>query len=594
MASDDELWAALEEESAPPPPPAGQPSPPPPPDPSPPPPPGDGGDAAPPPPGAPPPGTACELCEASLPAPSRCGLCLTCRFSKGNPFRPAIRLLSWSPVKSGLTKELVSQLGSALDIRTGTLPRGRFIEVRCIRMDAPEWRYELCHSWPNGISLFVGDQRVMLKKPDADQDVDDYSFNPGPLDISQYCNRLPGEVNPRPLYIRAAITCPKTEQWAVGVVVVEPVAGDQDLCNKVIKEQAPQDARLQLDTMRIRAWVTAHRPDRVSKKDTLRCVEPPVLKLVDPTSLMRIEVPIRGVLCDHLTCFDLAAFIHTMKASPPKHAWCCPICDKPAPLHQLRIDAFAESVLKATEENVTEVLVADNGKWEVSAVEEPMPDSSEEEGPPFPGAPVSRANTAAQLQQAAMNLGRAFSAPTAPPPVPSPPQKNAAKAGRDRSRSPRGKNNKGGKDSKNLKPPEDEEQDKRLQAWEKLQGIERKVEEKRIGWLPDKTSCVYCNKAVMAKGGVYCGRKRPDGTAVGCFKSICWKCMNKGGKDTIGSIKTKKAEFEDLGPSAWWMHDKCMKPEDKAAYFGEEEEDIGKPKDMDEESDEEPGKFAWE
>jgi len=62
----------------------------------------------------------------------------------------------------------------------------------------------------------------------------------------------------------------------------------------------------------------------------------------------------------------------------------------------------------------------------------------------------------------------------------------------------------------------------------------------------------------------------PDKTFRGCFEQICWKCMNKGGKD-FGTIKCTKAEFAEMGEGAWWMHEKCMTPEDKRAYFGEED-----------------------
>jgi len=138
----------------------------------------------------------------------------------------------------------------------------------------------------------------------------------------------------------------------------------------------------------------------------------------------------------------------------------------------------------------------------------------------------------------------------------------------------------------------------KMLVWEKLQGIERPVEKKeetRIGWLPDGSRCSKCEKSVMARGGVYCGRRRPDGTYGGCFQEICWKCMNKASKDQIGSIKTNKAEFTSLGPSAWWMHESCMSAEDKRAYFGEDDdEDVGKPKDAEDSDDEQPGKFAWE
>mmetsp|Transcript_62697 Transcript_62697/g.136163 ORF Transcript_62697/g.136163 Transcript_62697/m.136163 type:complete len:667 (-) Transcript_62697:86-2086(-) len=666
MDSDDEaLWAALEGEqkgkssgaaggsgasepaapaeptpiggapgaAPPPPPPPAEPSEPaPPPDVAPPPP------DAPLPPGAPPPpGSICEVCGGKPPVPLACGLCLSCRFTACAPFRPVKRLLAWGTLKGGGTKELTAQLNCALDIRTGRIPPGYLVEARCLRVDAPEWRYEIGHSWPNGISLFVADQRVMLKKPDAEHDVDDKSFLPGPFDLSAYTTMLPGQAMPLPLKVTAAITAKKTEQWALGIVFAEIQTDDQKVCQQVIDRQAPVEDRMLLDSERIRAWVTAHRPDRISKKDSMRCVEPPVMKLICCTSFSRIECAARGIQCDHLQCFDLAAYVHTMRNIPPKHAWCCPICDLPAPLHQIKLDAFTQSVLDNTAANVTEVLVADTGKWEVSAIEEPVEDDSSDDevinnlhARMFPP-------TQAQLQEAALNLGRAFSAP-APAPVaipsrlPQPPSPSAvaegawgasvgrekpARSARDRTRSPRrsgagagaaaapngdGRQSSRGQDRSQQPAQQEATSDEpldKMQIWEKLQGIAKPAaqkEETRVGWLPEKASCSRCEKAVVEQGGVYCGRKRLDGTYGGCFVGICWKCMNKGGKDLIGSIKTTKSEFASLGPGAWWMHESCMTIEDKKAYFGEEDEDVGKPRDIEDGSEEEAetAKFAWE
>lgn len=372
--------------------------------------------ASPPPDAPPPPECLCECCSIKLPGPSLCGLCLSCRFTAGDPFCPGLRLIGWGSLKAAGAKVVQAQLSGVTDFRTGRIPAGQKVEARCLRVDAPEWRYEIGHSWPNGISLFVDDQRVLLKKPDSEHDE-----ALGPFDLTLHAVRPPLDVKPRPLSVSAAITCKKTERWALGIVLVQP-RRMEEICAQVKKQQAPRDERMQVDLDRIRAWVTAHRPDRVSKKDMLRCVEPPVLKLVDCTSLMRIETAARAEKCDHLQCFDLASFVHTMKTIPPKHAWCCPICDKPAPLHQLRLDAFAQSVLDNTDENVIEVLVADTGKWEVSATEDPLDDSDENDaasqdfGPPAPPPPP----TQAQLQQAAFNLGRAFTAPV-PAPEASPP-----------------------------------------------------------------------------------------------------------------------------------------------------------------------------
>jgi len=349
-----------------------------------------------------------------------------------------------------------------------------------------------------------------------------------------------------------------------------------------------------------------------------------VMKLLCCTSLSRIEMAARGVECDHLQCFDLASYVHTMRNIPPKHAWCCPICDRPAPLHQLRLDAFAQSVLDGTEPNVTEVLVADNGKFEVSATEEPVgdgDDSSDDEMLPAQFRTQPQRVTQFDLQQAALNLGRAFSAtpgapapqrpaPAAPVPQrpapaanPSPP---AQRSSRGRSRSPK---RPAASAKQAAASGADETADKR-KIWEKLQGIAKPEPEKpkpaetppepkqaeapRVGWLPEGARCSRCEKTVVERGGVYCSRRRANGEFVGCFVEICWKCMNKGSKDEIGGIRTSKTEFSSLGPDAWWMHERCMTPEDKRSYFGEEEDDdVGKPKDA-EESDEEPGTFAWE
>jgi len=602
-ASDEDLWDALEG------PPAAKkakksddadPAPPPPPD-APPPPPGPPDEAAPPPPGdAPPPPSsakiACDGCGGKLTGKTLiCGLCLNCRFAIGNPFRPG-KLLGWSTLRAN-SSVLDIQLKPVLNARTGALPVGQTVEARCLRVDAPEWRYELAHCWPNGVSLFVGEERVLKKVPDQE-----FDEAPGPFDLTRWTYRVPNQVNPPPLKIRAGIMAKKEEHWALGVVLVDPVT-DDSICEKVAKQQVPEEDRYMLDLTRVQAWVAEHRPDRVSRKDALRCVEPPVVRLVDCMSLVRISTAARGEQCDHLQCFDLPSFIHTMRNAPPKHGWCCPVCDTPTPLHRIRLDAFAQRVLDKAPENAIEVLVADTGKWEVSAVEDPLDDDSDDNATvPAHVLQPQQPLTPAQLQEALMNLGRGFKAPAAPEPKPpqakpAPPAPQRKPSGerrekeveRKRSRSPRG----GSKATTNNANSSDDKDNKML-AWQKLQGIAKEKEETRIGWLPDGAKCSSCEKSVLEKGGVWCGRKRSSGPAGGCFAAVCWKCMNKRGKEGVGGIRTTKAEFAELGPSAWWMHEACMNAEDRKAYFGEEdEEDVGKPKDQDDDEDG-PATFAWE
>jgi hypothetical protein len=362
------------------------------------------------------------------------------------------------------------------------------------------------------------------------------------------------------------------------------------------------------DLARVRDWVNAHRPDKVSGGDEYKCVEPPVIKLTDPSSLMRIEIAARGPCCEHLQPFDLESYVHTMRSCPPKSAWRCPVCDKPIPLHKIELDAFAQSILDFSAANVTEVLVADTGKWEVSATEEALDEDDSSGDENMPECFRRQAVTQVDLQQAALNLGRAFAPAPQPPakpakkqPAPPAPDAQAHDRSRQKSRSRSPPNGKAGK-KKSAQAAPDDAVDK-MQVWFKLQGIAKpeelpapppKEEETRMGFLPAGTACSRCGKIVAEQGGVYCGRKMADGTVRGCHQAICWKCMNKGGKD-FGTIKCTKSEFLGIGVGAWWMHEGCMLAEDKRAYFGEEDDVIEAPKDQEEESEDDgPGKFAWE
>lgn len=106
------------------------------------------------------------------------------------------------------------------------------------------------------------------------------------------------------------------------------------------------------------------------------------------------------------------------------------------------------------------------------------------------------------------------------------------------------------------------------------------------GWLPQGRKCDICFKAVVDRGGVFCGRHRGDGNVAGCGAALCWRCMNKGSREAIGKLRTTKSEFVSLGADAWWMHERCMSTEDRKHYDGE-----GNPGNDAEVSEQE---FAWE
>jgi len=52
-------------------------------------------------------------------------------------------------------------------------------------------------------------------------------------------------------------------------------------------------------------------------------------------SKVRMSVPCRSSLCQHLQCFDAATYLQMNEKKP---TWLCPVCDKPAEYDSLIID----------------------------------------------------------------------------------------------------------------------------------------------------------------------------------------------------------------------------------------------------------------
>ena len=68
-----------------------------------------------------------------------------------------------------------------------------------------------------------------------------------------------------------------------------------------------------------------------------------VLSLKCPMSFQRMDVPIRGIHCTHLNCFDLNSYIRT---SIVKQSFNCPICNK-----ELTIPVCSFQVISQSREN---------------------------------------------------------------------------------------------------------------------------------------------------------------------------------------------------------------------------------------------------
>jgi E3 SUMO-protein ligase PIAS1 len=64
------------------------------------------------------------------------------------------------------------------------------------------------------------------------------------------------------------------------------------------------------------------------------------MKLKDPVSFMRIQIPCRGSSCEHVGCFDLETYLSMQEQAPQ---WECPLCSKKAPFADLAVDEWVES-----------------------------------------------------------------------------------------------------------------------------------------------------------------------------------------------------------------------------------------------------------
>ena len=90
---------------------------------------------------------------------------------------------------------------------------------------------------------------------------------PGPFDLSRWASQKVLERGASSsMRVSAAISAKKAEHWALGVLLVQPLAPKERLeliSKQVVERQASFSERLQLGLDTVRIWVTLNGPDRV-------------------------------------------------------------------------------------------------------------------------------------------------------------------------------------------------------------------------------------------------------------------------------------------------------------------------------------------
>lgn len=82
------------------------------------------------------------------------------------------------------------------------------------------------------------------------------------------------------------------------------------------------------------------------------------MSLKCPLSTMRMQIPCRGINCNHNQCFDAMSFLQTQEQAPQ---WSCPTCNKPCRFEDLVVDEYVQDILSRT--SAEQVTIEPTGEW---------------------------------------------------------------------------------------------------------------------------------------------------------------------------------------------------------------------------------------
>ncbi|KAK9475905.1 PINIT domain-containing protein, partial [Lipomyces japonicus] len=85
-----------------------------------------------------------------------------------------------------------------------------------------------------------------------------------------------------------------------------------------------------------------------------------VMSLRCPLSFARIQVPIRGLRCNHVQCFDASSYIQLQEQAP---VWRCPICNQLTQIENIAVDNYVDEILKTTSADTEAVEIDPDGTW---------------------------------------------------------------------------------------------------------------------------------------------------------------------------------------------------------------------------------------
>ncbi|KFX99930.1 hypothetical protein V490_01581 [Pseudogymnoascus sp. VKM F-3557] len=242
---------------------------------------------------------------------------------------------------------------SKVDFASPTAPQYR---VRCCRVNEETQKDNFIISdtnWPPTIFMEINDIILEIRrKSQYGRDL--------PVDITPHVvNRGPEKENKLGV---ASMKGPERENgisYSIAIEVVEVFSHQQivDMCLKqrIVAKDVIGNISAKLFNSQIGDG------DDVSLVSSNLSID-----LTDPFISRIFTHPVRSILCRHLECFDLRAFLVSLSNTPPE-LWKCPLCGGDATLPNLRVDDFLVSVREKLRGGgdlaVKAILVAKDGSW---------------------------------------------------------------------------------------------------------------------------------------------------------------------------------------------------------------------------------------
>ncbi|KAI0094836.1 PINIT domain-containing protein [Irpex rosettiformis] len=168
-----------------------------------------------------------------------------------------------------------------------------------------------------------------------------------PPDLGKTLRMAPGSSNRiEMIYVNSQQPTPSKKYYLV-VMLVEVTTVDQ------LVDRLRKGKFVSTNEVMAKMFQSATDDDDIiagHQKMTLKC----------PLSYVRITTPCRSIKCVHSQCFDALSWFSVMEQTT---TWLCPVCEKVLNSEELIVDGYFDSILRATSEDVEDVIVEPDGQW---------------------------------------------------------------------------------------------------------------------------------------------------------------------------------------------------------------------------------------